>query len=54
MEPLQIHPAIGIMGLLVGILRMARAVDDPYLSEDTLAAGTQLATTLVKFGKRRA
>jgi AcrR family transcriptional regulator len=45
--------AIGIIGLLVGILQMARAVDDPYLSEDILAAGTQVATTLVQFGKRR-
>jgi TetR/AcrR family transcriptional repressor of nem operon len=45
--------AIGIMGLLIGILQMARAVDNPYLSKDILAAGTQVATTLVQFGKRR-
>jgi AcrR family transcriptional regulator len=45
--------AIGIMGLLIGILQMARAVNDPSLSEDILAAGTQVATTLIQVGKRR-
>ncbi len=45
--------AIGTMGLLIGTLQMARAVDDPSLSEDILAAGTQVATALIQSGKRR-
>src|SRR5438552_3043837 len=45
--------AIGTVGLLIGTLQMARAVDDPSLSEDILAAGTQVATTLIQSGKRR-
>ena len=45
--------AIGTTGLLIGTLQMARAVDDPSLSEAILAAGTQLATALIQSGKRR-
>ncbi len=44
---------IGIMGLLIGILQMARAVDDPSLSEEMLAAGTHVAGSLIQSGKRR-
>jgi len=43
--------AIGIIGLLVGTLQMARAVDDPSLSENILAAGTKIAATLIQTGK---
>lgn len=45
--------AIATMGLLIGTLQMARAVDDPSLSEEILAAGTQVAGTLIQSGKRR-
>lgn len=45
--------AIAITGLLIGTLQMARAVDDPSLSEDILAAGTHVASTLIRSGKRR-
>jgi len=45
--------AIGTVALLIGSLQMARAVDDPFLSKDILAAGTQVATTLIQSGKRR-
>src|SRR5204862_7458792 len=45
--------AIGTMGLLIGTLQMARAVDDPSLSEDILAAGTNIAGSLIQSGKRR-
>jgi TetR/AcrR family transcriptional regulator, transcriptional repressor for nem operon len=45
--------AIATMGLLIGTLQMARAVDDPSLSEDILAAGTHVASTLIQSGKRR-
>jgi len=45
--------AIGTVALLIGSLQMARAVDDPFLSKDILAAGTQVATTLIQPGKRR-
>jgi len=45
--------AIATMGLLIGTLQMARAVDDPSLSEEILAAGTHVASTLIQSGKRR-
>lgn len=45
--------AIGTMGLLIGALQMARAVDDPSLSEEILAAGTQVAAALIQSSKRR-
>jgi AcrR family transcriptional regulator len=45
--------AIATMGLLIGTLQMARAVDDPSFSEDILAAGTHVANTLIQSGKRR-
>ena len=44
--------AIGILGLLVGTLQMARAVDDQSLSKDMLAAGIDVATTLIQSGNR--
>jgi hypothetical protein len=45
--------AIGTVGLLIGTLQLARAVDDPSLSEDILAAGTHVASALIQSGKRR-
>ena len=45
--------AIGTVGLLVGTLQLARAVDDPSLSDDILAAGTHVASTLIQPGRRR-
>jgi TetR/AcrR family transcriptional repressor of nem operon len=45
--------AIATMGLLIGILQLARAVDDPFLSKGILAAGTQVAGALIQSGKRR-
>lgn len=45
--------AIGTMGLLIGTLQIARAVDDPSLSEDILAAGTHVAGTLIQSAKRK-
>lgn len=45
--------AIGTIGLLIGSLQLARAVDDQSLSEDILSAGTHVASTLIRFGKRR-
>jgi hypothetical protein len=44
--------AIGTLGLLIGTLQLARAVDDPSFSKDILAAGTHVAATLIKFGKK--
>jgi TetR/AcrR family transcriptional repressor of nem operon len=43
--------AIGTMGLLIGTLQLARAVDDPSLSEEILAAGTHVAGALIQSGK---
>lgn len=40
--------AIGTMGLLIGTLQLARAVDDPSLSKDILAAGTHVASSLIR------
>jgi AcrR family transcriptional regulator len=45
--------AIGTLGLLIGTLQMARAVDDPSLSKDILAAGTHVASALIQSGKRK-
>jgi TetR/AcrR family transcriptional regulator, transcriptional repressor for nem operon len=45
--------AIATMTLLIGTLQMARAVDDPSLSEEILAACTHVASTLIQSGKRR-
>jgi TetR/AcrR family transcriptional regulator, transcriptional repressor for nem operon len=45
--------AIATIGLLIGTLQMARAVDDPSLSEHILAAGTHVASTLIQSGKKR-
>lgn len=45
--------AIGTLGLLIGTLQLARAVDDPSLSKDILAAGVRVASTLIQPGKRR-
>jgi AcrR family transcriptional regulator len=44
--------AIGTMGLLIGTLQMARATDDPSLSNDILAAGLHVANTLIRSAKR--
>jgi AcrR family transcriptional regulator len=43
--------AIGTLGLLIGTLQMARAVDDPSLSKDILAAGTHVASILIQSEK---
>jgi TetR/AcrR family transcriptional regulator, transcriptional repressor for nem operon len=43
--------AISTMGLLIGTLQLARAVDDPSLSRDILAAGTHVASSLLQSGK---
>jgi len=43
---------IGTLGLLIGTLQIARAVDDPALSKDILAAGTHVAGMLIQPAKR--
>ena len=43
--------AIAMLGLLIGTLQLARAVDDPSLSKQMLAAGANVAATLIQFGK---
>jgi hypothetical protein len=45
--------AAGTLGLLIGTLQIARAVDDPSLSKAILAAGTHVASTLIQSGKRK-
>jgi len=45
--------AIGTLGLLIGTLQLARAMDDPSLSKQVLAAGAKVASTLIQFSKRR-
>jgi AcrR family transcriptional regulator len=45
--------AIATIGLLIGTLQLARAVDDPSFSEDILAAGTHVAGALIRSAKRR-
>lgn len=47
-EPRAREIAIATMGLLIGTLQLARAVDDPSFSEEILAAGTQVAATLIQ------
>ena len=44
--------AIATLGLLIGTLQIARAVDDPSLSRDILVAGSHVAGTLIQSGKR--
>jgi TetR/AcrR family transcriptional repressor of nem operon len=43
--------AIATLGLLIGSLQIARAVDDASLSKDILAASCHVATTLLQSGK---
>jgi TetR/AcrR family transcriptional regulator, transcriptional repressor for nem operon len=43
--------AIGVMGLLIGTLQLARAVNDPSLSDEILTAGTHVAGALIQTGK---
>src|SRR5215471_3012043 len=45
--------AIGTVGLLIGTLQLARAIDDSSLSDGILAAGTHVASTLIESGKSR-
>lgn len=45
--------AIGTLGLLIGTLQLARAVDDPSFSKHILAAGTHVADALIQSAKRR-
>lgn len=40
--------AIASIGLLVGTLQMARAVDDPALSKEILSAGVRVVATLLE------
>jgi AcrR family transcriptional regulator len=46
--------AVAILGLLIGVLQLARAVDDPSFSKDILAAGIHVAGILIKSGKKSA
>jgi AcrR family transcriptional regulator len=43
--------AIATVGLLIGSLQLARAVDDPAFSQEILAAGNRVARTLIRPGK---
>ncbi len=45
--------AIAALGLLIGTLQLARAVDDPSLSKDILAAGAHVAGALIEAPKTR-
>lgn len=45
--------ALGTLGLLIGTLQLARAVDDPSLSKDILAAGNHVAGILIRPAKRK-
>jgi TetR/AcrR family transcriptional regulator, transcriptional repressor for nem operon len=40
--------AIATLGLLIGALQMARAVDDPALSKQILVAGSHVASALIQ------
>ena len=40
--------AIGTLGLLIGTLQLARAVDDPSLSKDILTSGIHVASALIQ------
>src|SRR5205814_7738786 len=44
--------AIATMGLLIGTLQLARAVDDSSLSEEILASGTHVADALIQTRRR--
>jgi AcrR family transcriptional regulator len=44
--------AIATMGLLIGTLQMARAVDDPSFSKEVLAAGVRVAIMLARPSNR--
>lgn len=44
--------AIATMGLLIGTLQLARAVDHPSLSEEILASGTHVAGALIQTRRR--
>lgn len=46
--PKQREIAIGLLGLLIGTLQLARAVSDPSLSAEILAAGTHVAGALIQ------
>jgi hypothetical protein len=41
----------GTLGLVIGTLQLARAIDDPSLSDQILSAGIRVADTLVHFNK---
>ena len=43
--------AIGTLGLVIGTLQLARAVDDPSLSDQILSAGIRVAGTLLHSSK---
>jgi AcrR family transcriptional regulator len=43
--------AIGTMGLVIGTLQLARAIDDPSLSDQILSAGIRVADTLLHSNK---
>jgi AcrR family transcriptional regulator len=43
--------AIGTLGLVIGTLQLARAIDDPSLSDQILSAGIRVADTLLHSNK---
>ena len=43
--------AIGTLGLVIGTLQLARAIDDPSLSDQILSAGIRVAVTLLHSNK---
>jgi hypothetical protein len=43
--------AIASLGLVIGTLQMARAIDDPSLSDNILTAGIQVAGSLIQSRK---
>lgn len=45
--------AIATLGLLIGTLQVARAVDDPSLSKEILTAGIHVAGALIRPTKRK-
>ena len=45
--------AIAMLGLLIGTLQLARAVDDPSLSKEMLTAGDHVAAILIQSGKKK-
>jgi AcrR family transcriptional regulator len=44
--------AIGCMGLVIGTLQLARAVNDASLSDEILTAGIQVASALIQSAKK--